>query len=305
MTPDNRGTTHQEPTSAPAALAGTITLGGDLIVNRVGFGAMRITGSGIFGPPADREEAIRVLRRAVELGVDFIDTADSYGPCVSEELIAAALRPYPENLVIATKGGLERPGPNQWTPNGHPRHLREALEGSLKRLHVDRIDLWQLHRVDPAVPADEQFGTLAEFVREGTVRHVGLSEVGVDDLQRARRFVDVVSVQNRYNVFDRRWDNIVDYCEAERMAFIPWFPLGAGKLHSDVHDDRAHARLERVARRHEASVMQVALAWLLQRSQSMLVIPGTSKVRHLDENVAAAELELDDDDIRILETANE
>lgn len=304
MSPEHHGTTHHEAAGAPAALAGTVALGDDLIVNRMGFGAMRITGPGIFGPPSDRQEAIRVLRRAVELGIDFIDTADSYGPYVSEELIAEALYPYPEGLVIATKGGLERPGPNQWTPNGHRRHLRNALEGSLKRLKVERIDLWQLHRLDPTVPDDEQFATLAEFVREGKVRHIGLSEVDIDELQRARRFVDVVSVQNRYNVFDRRWESIVGYCEARRMAFIPWFPLGAGKLRSEVHEDRAHERLDRVARRHEASVMQVALAWLLERSSSMLVIPGTSKVRHLDENVAAAELELDDEDYHMLETAN-
>jgi aryl-alcohol dehydrogenase-like predicted oxidoreductase len=304
VTPEHHGTTHHEPTGAPASLAGTIALGGDLVVNRMGFGAMRITGPGIFGPPADRHEAIRVLRRAVELGVDFIDTADSYGPFVSEELIAEALHPYPENLVIATKGGLERPGPNQWTPNGRRRHLREALEGSLRRLKLDRIDLWQLHRLDPAVPEDEQLATLADFVREGKVRHVGLSEVDVDELQRARRHVDVVSVQNRYNVFDRRWESMVDYCATHRIAFIPWFPLGAGKLRSEVHEDRAHERLERVARRHEATVMQVALAWLLARSTSMLVIPGTSKLRHLEENVAAAELELDDEDYDMIETAN-
>lgn len=304
MTPDQHGTTHHESTAAPATLAGTIALGGDLIVNRMGFGAMRVTGPGIFGPPTDKQEAIRVLRRAVELGVNFVDTADSYGPYVSEELIAEALHPYPEGFVIATKGGLERPGPNQWTPNGHRRHLRQALDGSLRRLKVDRIDLWQLHRLDPAVPDDEQFATLADFVREGKVRYVGLSEVDIDEIHRARRFVDVVSVQNRYNVFDRRWESIVDYCESHRMAFIPWFPLGAGKLRSEVHEDRAHERLERVARRHETSIMQIALAWLLARSSSMLVIPGTSKVRHLEENVAAAELELDDEDYHMLETAN-
>ena len=303
MTPDHQSTTHQDSTAAPAASAGNIALGGDLIVNRMGFGGMRITGPGIFGPPSDKEEAIRVLRRAVELGVDFIDTADSYGPYVSEELIAEALHPYPQGLVVATKGGLERPGPNQWTPNGHRMHLRRAIEGSLKRLKVERIDVWQLHRIDPAVPDDEQFATLAEFVRQGKVRYVGLSEVDIDEIQRARRFVDIVSVQNRYNVFDRRWESLVDFCERERLAFIPWFPLGAGKLRSEVHEDRARERLERVARRHEASVMQVALAWLLARSPAMLVIPGTSKVRHLEENVAAAELELDDDDIRVLETA--
>src|SRR5581483_10691809 len=217
-------------TDAPAAAAGTITLGGDLPVNRMGFGAMRLTGRGIWGPPRDRAEAIRVLRRAVELGVNFIDTADSYGPDVSEEIIAEALHPYPEHVVIATKGGLERPGPDQWTPNGRPEHLRRALEGSLRRLRREQIDLWQLHRIDPDVPEDEQFGVLADFLRQGLVRHVGLSEVGVAEIERARKVVDIVSVQNRYNVLDREWDDIVDYCEKNRLAFIPWFPLGAGSL---------------------------------------------------------------------------
>lgn len=287
----------------PAASAGTIALGGDLIVNRMGFGAMRLTGPGIIGPPADRDEAIRVLRRAVDLGVNFIDTAAAYGPHVSEELIAEALYPYPEGLVIATKGGLERPGPDQWRPNGHREHLRKALEGSLRRLRVERIDLWQLHCLDPEVSDDAQFETLAEFVREGKVRHVGLADVDIDEIHRARRHVNIASVQNRYNVFDRRWDSVIDYCERQRMAFIPWFPLGAGVLHSDVHEERARERIEQVARRHEATVLQVALAWLLDRSRAMLVIPGTSKVKHLEENVAAAELELDDNDLRVLAKA--
>lgn len=287
----------------PAASAGTIALGGDLIVNRMGFGAMRLTGPGIIGPPADRDEAIRVLRRAVDLGVNFIDTAAAYGPHVSEELIAEALYPYPEGLVIATKGGLERPGPDQWRPNGRREHLRKALEGSLRRLRVERIDLWQLHCLDPEVSDDAQFETLAEFVREGKVRHVGLADVDIDEIHRARRHVSVASVQNRYNVFDRRWDSVIDYCERQRMAFIPWFPLGAGVLHSDVHEERARERIEQVARRHEATVLQVALAWLLDRSRAMLVIPGTSKVKHLEENVAAAELELDDNDLRVLAKA--
>jgi pyridoxine 4-dehydrogenase len=298
-----RGATYLHFANKPAARAGTVEIGGDLIINRMGFGAMRLTGPGIFGPPADRAEAIRVLRRAVDLGVNFIDTADSYGPYVSEELIAEALRPYPEGLVIATKGGLERPGPDQWTANAHRDHLRKALEGSLRRLRVERIDLWQLHRVDPGVSDDAQFETLAEFVREGKVRHVGLSNVDVDEIHRAERHVAIASVQNRYNVFDRRWDSVVDYCERHRMAFIPWFPLGAGSLHSSVHEDRARERLEQVARKHEVSVMQVALAWLLDRSSAMLVIPGTSKVKHLEENVAAAELELDNDDLRVLAKA--
>lgn len=287
----------------PAASAGTIPLGGDLTVNRMGFGAMRLTGPGIIGPPADRDEAIRVLRRAVDLGVNFIDTAAAYGPHVSEELIAEALYPYPEGLVIATKGGLERPGPDQWRPNGQREHLRKALEGSLRRLRVERIDLWQLHCLDPEVSDDAQFETLAEFVREGKVRHVGLADVDIDEIHRARRHVSVASVQNRYNVFDRRWDSVIDYCERQRMAFIPWFPLGAGVLHSDVHEERARERIEQVARRHEATVLQVALAWLLDRSRAMLVIPGTSKVKHLEENVAAAELELDDNDLRVLAKA--
>ena len=292
-------TTTMPRSDAPAALAGTITLGGDLVVNRMGFGAMRITGKGIFGPPADPEECRRVLRRAVELGVDFIDTADSYGPNVSEELIGAALHPYPEGLVIATKGGLERPGPDKWTPNGRPEYLRRQLDGSLRRLRLERIDLWQLRRIDAKVPEDEQFGVLAEFVKEGKVRHVGLSEVGVDEIKRARRVVPVASVQNRYNVLDREWDATVEYCEREGIAFIPWFPLGAGTL--DRKQEEGRAALERVARRRGASPLQVALAWLLARSPVMLPIPGTSKVAHLEENVATADLGLSDEDLRELE----
>ena len=282
----------------PAAEAGTLTLGGDLTVNRMGFGAMRITGRGIFGPPADPEECIRVLRRTVDLGVNFIDTADSYGPYVSEELIAHALHPYPDGLVIATKGGLERPGPDKWTPNGRPEHIRRECEGSLRRLRLERIDLYQLHRIDTAVPEDEQFGVMAELVSEGKVRHVGLSEVDAAAVERARRVVPIVSVQNRYNVADREWESTVDYCEREDIAFIPWYPLGAG----DVKVERA---VERVATRHGATPMQVALAWLLDRSPVMLPIPGTSKVRHLEENVAAAALRLGDEDRAELEGASE
>jgi len=295
--------TRDEVTLKAAERAGTIALGGDLIVNRMGFGAMRLTGPGIIGPPADRAEAIRVLRRAVDLGVNFIDTAASYGPHVSEELIAEALYPYPDGLVIATKGGLERPGPNQWIPNGRRDHLRRVLEGSLRRLRVERIDLWQLHCLDPSVSDDAQFETLAEFVREGKVRHVGLADVDIDEVDRARRHVNVASVQNRYNVFDRRWDSVIDYCERQRMVFIPWFPLGAGELRSVVHEERARERIEWVARRHDATVLQVALAWLLDRSSSIVVIPGTSKVAHLEQNVAAAEVELDDEDLRVLAKA--
>jgi pyridoxine 4-dehydrogenase len=274
----------------PATAAGTITLGGDLTVNRMGFGAMRLTGEGIWGPPDDRAEAIRVLRRAVELGVTFIDTADSYGPHVAEEIIAEALHPYPDGLVIATKGGFERPGPGKWATNGRPDYLRRQLEGSLRRLRLDRIDLYQLHRIDPKVPANEQFDALRAFQREGLVRHVGLSEVTGAEVERARGVVPIVSVQNRYNVSDRQWDDVVELCEREGLGFIPWFPLSAGDL------DEA-GPLARIARRRRASVYQVALAWLLARSPVMLVIPGTSSVAHLEQNIAAAELRLSADDL--------
>jgi aryl-alcohol dehydrogenase-like predicted oxidoreductase len=303
MTPHNSALQHGAA-DRPAAHAGTITLGDDLTVNRMGYGAMRITGKGIIGPPADRDEAKRVLRRAVELGVDFIDTSDSYGPHISEQLIAEALHPYPDGLVIATKGGLERPGPNSWTTNGHPEHLRRALDGSLERLKLERIDLWQLHRIDETVPADEQFGVLAEFVREGKVRHVGLSEVRVDQIEEARRVVPIVSVQNRYNVADRQWDAVVRYCESHSIAFIPFFPLGAGALDhagTGTAGRGADRSVADIAARHDASVMQIALAWLLARSRAMLVIPGTSKVPHVEENIRAAEIELTDTDLRALD----
>ena len=280
--------------STTAAAAGTITLGGDLAVSRMGFGAMRLTGKGIWGPPANRAESVRVLRRAVELGVNFIDTADSYGPHVSEEIIAEALHPYPDDLVIATKGGLLRPGPDQWEPDGRPERLREQLHGSLRRLKVERIDLWQLHRIDPKVPADEQFGIMQEFQREGLVHHLGLSEVSVEEIERARRTLKIVSVQNRYNVADREWEDEVDFCEREGIAFIPWYPLSAGGLETG-------GPLDRVARRRNASVFQVALAWLLERSPTMLVIPGTSSTGHLEENVAAVDVRLTDEDIEELE----
>jgi len=285
-------------TTTPASAAGTVSLG-DLTVNRMGFGAMRITGKGIWGPPSDRAEAVRVLRRAVELGVNFIDTADSYGPNVSEEIIAEALRPYPEGLVIATKGGLERPGPDNWQMNGRPEYLRGQLHGSLKRLGLERIDLWQLHRVDPKVPADEQYGVLAEFVREGLVRHVGLSEVGVKEIEAARKVVPVVSVQNRYNVLDREWEEVVTYCERNAIAFIPWYPLGgSGRGQAKL------AQVEGVAKRLGVSALQVALAWLLARSPQMLVIPGTSRTPHLEENVAAAGVRLDEATLGELDEAN-
>ena len=292
------GTRPITTTSTPAGLAGTVTIGTDRVVNRFGYGAMRLTGPGIFGPPADPHEAVRVLRRAVALGIEFIDTADSYGPNVSEELIAKALHPYGNRVLIATKGGLERPGPDQWIPNGRPDHLRRALEGSLRRLKVDRIDLWQLHRIDPKVPADDQFGVLAQFVQEGKACYVGLSEVSVEEIERARQHVPIATVQNRYNLFDRSWEDVLDYCEQEGIAFIPWFPLGAGDLTREAR--AASERLDRVAHRHGATVMQVALAWLLNRSPFMVPIPGTSKVKHLEENVAAAALELSEDDLRDL-----
>lgn len=283
----------QATSQALAGAAGTLTLGDELTVNRMGFGAMRLTGKGIWGPPADRAEAVSVLRRAVELGVNFIDTADSYGPRVSEEIIAEALFPYPEGLVIATKGGLERPGPDQWKPNGRPEYLRRQLESSLRRLRLERIDLWQLHRIDDRVPADEQFGVMREFQQQGLVRHLGLSEVSVAEIAAARRAVPIVSIQNRYNLTDRQWEAEVDYCEREGLAFIPWYPLSAGAL-----DERG--ALARVATRRGATSYQIALAWLLARSPAMLMIPGTSSVGHLEENVRAAEIRLTTEDLEEL-----
>jgi len=271
-------------TTLSAASAGTITLGGELTVNRLGFGAMRLTGDGIWGPPKDPATAIAVLRRAVELGVNFIDTADSYGPNVSEELIAEALTPYPSDLVIATKGGWNRPGPNQWTHDASPAHLREALEGSLKRLRLDRIDVYQLHAPDPVVPLDASIETLANMQSEGKIRLVALSNVTVEHIERARKVVPIVSVQNRYSFADREWDNVVDYCERSGIAFIPWFPLGAGRV--------AGRLLERIAKARQVKPIQVASAWLLKRSPIMLPIPGTSSVAHLEENIQAASLEL-------------
>lgn len=266
---------------------------GALRVHRLGFGAMRLTGPGIIGPPADRDECRRVLQRAVASGVDFIDTANSYGPYVSEEIIAEALYPYPPELVIATKAGLERPGPHKWTQNGHPEHLRSECEGSLKRLRLERIDLFQLHRVDSKVPEADQLGALQSLVEEGKVRYVGFSEVGADVLERARRTLPVVSVQNKYNVGDRTWESVVRYCEQNGLAFIPWYPLGAGALASPA--------LTRVAERHEATPLQIAIAWLLAHSPAMLPIPGTSKVAHLEENLAAARVRLSGDDLSELD----
>jgi pyridoxine 4-dehydrogenase len=272
--------------ATPAAKSGPFLLGGDLPVHRLGFGAMRLTGKGIWGEPRDPGEAVAVLRRALELGVNLIDTADSYGPAVSERLIAEALYPYPPGLVIATKAGLERPGPDQWKPNGRPEHLRAACEGSLRRLKLERIDLYQLHRIDPAVPLVDQLGTFKRLQEEGKVRHIGLSEVSVADISRARKIVPIVSVQNRYSPVDREHETVVDYCEREKLAFLPWYPLGAGAAL------RPSSPIARVATRLRATPAQVAIAWLLRRSPVMLPIPGTSSVKHLEENVAAALLEL-------------
>jgi pyridoxine 4-dehydrogenase len=270
-----------------ARQAGTVSLCNEISVNRLGYGAMRLTGPGIWGPPKDRKAALAVLRRTVELGVNFIDTADSYGPHISEELIAEALHPYPSDLVIATKGGWERPGPNQWTHNATPDHLRKALEGSLKRLRLERIDVYQLHTPDNVVSFDVSIETLAELKLEGKIRMVALSNVTQEHIERARRIVPIVSVQNRYSFADREWDYVVDYCERNGIVFIPWFPLGAGRIAGEV--------LNQVAQAHHASPTQVALAWLLQRSAVMLPIPGTSSIEHLEQNVAAASLRLKDE----------
>lgn len=270
----------------PAANSGTFFLAGERPVYRLGFGAMRLTGTGVWGEPRDRAEAIAVLRRALELGVNLIDTADSYGPEVSERLIAEALYPYPEELVIATKGGLERPGPGRWTPNGRPGHLRAAAEGSLRRLKLESIDLYQLHRIDPAVPLGDQLGALVRLREEGKIRYIGLSEVSVVELERARKMVPIVSVQNRYGLTDREHEAVLAHCTREEIAFLPWFPLAAGKLAGPK------GPLARAARRLGATPAQVALAWLLKRSPVVLPIPGTSSVAHLEENMGAALLDL-------------
>ena len=261
-------------------------LGGDLPVNRLGFGAMRITGEGIWGWPADRANALKVLRRAVELGVNLIDTADAYGPETSELLIAEALHPYPQGLVIATKGGLTRPGPGQWVPNGRPEYLKQCVEKSLQRLKLERIDLYQLHRIDPKVPAEDSLGALKEMQAAGKIRHVGLSEVSPQQIEQARKVLPIVSVQNEYNVMDREWENTLAYCEKEKLGFMPWSPIGGNR------GLKPGGALEAAAKNHSTSVVQVALAWLLRRSPVMLPIPGTSSMAHLEENVAAAALQL-------------
>ena len=281
------------PTAAPS---GTFDIGGDLTVNRLGFGAMRITGKGVWGEPDNRAEALRVLRRLPELGVNFIDTADSYGPFVSEDLIHEALHPY-DGIVVATKGGYTRHGPDEWEELGRPEYLRQCVLMSMRRLGVERIDLWQLHRIDEKTPRDEQFGVIADMQREGLIRHVGLSEVSVADIEDARRHFEVVSVQNMYNLVSRRSEDVLDFCAREGIAFIPWYPLGAGRL------AREGTVLDRLAKKLGATAAQIALAWVLQRSRVMLPIPGTSRVSHLEENVAAASIELDADDFRELDDA--
>lgn len=286
----------------PAEASGLFTVGGDLKVYRLGFGAMRITGEGVWGPPANKQEAINVLRRTLELGINLIDTADSYGPEVSENLIAEALYPYPKDLVIATKGGLTRPAPYEWVPDGRPQYLRSALEGSLRRLRVDHIDIYQFHRPDPKVPFEDSVGELAKMKSEGKIRHVGLSNVTIEQLARAQKIVPIVTVQNRYNLVDRASENmtaadaeaIVDICARQGIGFIPWFPLATGEL------ARPGGPLDQIAKRYNATPGQIALAWLLQRSSTMLPIPGTSSVKHLEENVMGAAIKLTEEEFNTI-----
>jgi len=296
----------QNTVQRPAEASGTLTIGGDLKVHRLGFGAMRITGDGIWGPPRDKQEALAVLRRALELGINLIDTADSYGPESSENLIAEALYPYPQDLVIATKGGLVRPGSNQWVPDGRPEHLREALEGSLQRLRLDHIDIYQFHRPDPNVPFEESIAVLARMREEGKIRHVGLSNVTVEQLALAQKIVPIVSVQNRYNLISRESENmtteqsekIIDICDMQGIAFIPWFPLATGDL------AREESPLDQIARRHNAKPGQIALAWLLMRSGTTLPIPGTSSVKHLEENTMGATIKLSQGEFDLIDRSS-
>ena len=278
-----------------AAKSGTFSIGGDLSVHRLGFGAMRITGKGIWGPPADPGQARRTLERLSEVGVNFIDTADSYGPYISEDLIADALAPYGKGMVVATKGGLTRSGPDEWPVLGRPEYLRQCVLMSLRRLKVERLDLWQLHRIDPKVPREEQFHAIAAMQREGLIRHVGLSEVSVEEIQAARKHFKVATVQNLYNLVNRQSEAVLTYCESEHIGFIPWFPLAAGSL------AKKGAVLDEIARRSEVTPAAVALAWLLERSPVMLPIPGTSKVKHLEENVMGASLKLSAEEFRTLD----
>jgi pyridoxine 4-dehydrogenase len=282
----------------PVPASGSFALGGDLRVSRLGYGAMRITGEGIWGPPRDRDEAVRVLRRAVELGVDFLDTADSYGPFVSEDLIREALHPY-DGVVIATKGGLTRSGPGVWEQLARPEYLRQCVEMSLRRLGVERIDLWQLHRIDPQVPLEDSLGAVKELQDAGKIRHLGLSEVSVDQIEQARQVIDVVSVQNLYNLGNRRSEDVLAYCEREGIAFIPWYPVASGDL------AKPGGVLDEIAATHEATHAQLALAWLLRRSPVMLPIPGTSSVAHLEENCAAATVQLTDEEYDRLTAAGQ
>lgn len=273
----------------------TFDIAGELTVNRMGFGAMRVTGDGIWGPPKNHNDAIAVLKRTVELGINFIDTADSYGPYISEELIAEALYPYAEGVVIATKGGLERTGPNQWPVNGHPDHLRKALEGSLHRLKLAQIDLYQLHRIDPKVPFEQIFEFLQSIQEDGLVKHIGLSEVSVEDIQKAEQYITVDSVQNMYSVDNRKWEPVLEYCVQNDMAFIPWYPIGGGNL-------KATQTLQKIATKYEATAHQIALSWLLYHSPNILLIPGTSNVAHLEENFNAVDIVLDERDITELDS---
>src|SRR5712664_4263302 len=277
--------------------AGTVTLGGELTVHRLGYGAMRLTGAGVWGPPKDRAGALAVLRRAVELGVNFIDTADSYGPEVSEQLIGEALAPYAKGVVIATKAGLTRQGPDQWLPVGRPEYLIQEVEMSLRRLKLERIDLWQLHRIDPKVPVEESLGAIKKLQEQGKIRHIGLSEVKPHEIDKARKIVEIVSVQNQYNLTDRQHEDVVEYCTKHKLAFIPWFPVAAGKL------AKPGGKLDTVAKAHGATVSQISLAWLLHRSPVILPIPGTSSVQHLEENVAAANVTLSDAQWKAIEDA--
>ncbi|MGA0555954.1 aldo/keto reductase [Larkinella sp. VNQ87] len=274
----------------------TFTIGGELEINRLGYGGMQLTGPGVWGDAPDRETAKKVLQTAVESGVNFIDTADSYGPHTNEVLIADALHPYPNGLIIATKGGFDRTGPNQWIPNGRPEHIREAIEGSLQRLKVDRIDLWQLHRFDPKVPVEETLAPVVEAIQVGKIRHVGLSEVGIEDIERAEKVLPIVSVQNLYNLGNRRWEDVLDYTVQRGMAFIPWYPLASGP-------DKLASKIQAIASKHQATTAQIALAWLLKRAPNILLIPGTSSLTHLNENLAADKIELSDEDFAALAKA--
>ncbi|TLV02679.1 aldo/keto reductase [Dyadobacter luticola] len=271
----------------------TFKIGGDIEINRLGYGGMQLTGRGVWGDAPDRETAKKVLQAAVEAGVNFIDTADSYGPHTNEVLIADALHPYPQNLLIATKGGLERTGPNQWPVNGDPKHIKEAIEGSLQRLKLDVIDLWQLHRFDTRFPVEETLGPVVDAVKAGKIRHVGLSEVDVEQIERAEKVVPIVSVQNLYNLGNRQWENVLDYTEQRGMAFIPWFPLASGP-------DKMKSKIDNIAKKHGATTAQIALAWLLKRASNILLIPGTSSLKHLEENLAAGDIQLSDEDFAAL-----